>query len=86
MYSFLQDLLKVYALLLVLYTVLVPVQFSATVKQKHPITRLLMAALFSEYVALLFTSVHYGLFALNGLGIPALEALGDVMEIFSQVR
>ena len=75
-----------YLLLLTLYTVLTPVQFSAAVKQKHPITRLLTAALMSQYFALLLTSIHYGLFALNGEGISAFNTLGDVMEIFSQVN
>ena len=55
-------------------------------KQKHPITRLLTAALISEYIGLLFTSIHYGLFAINGEGIQAFNSLGDVMEIFSQVN
>ena len=68
-----------------LYTILTPVQFSAAVKQKHPITRLLTAALISEYVAILFTSIHYGLFALNGEGIWVFNTLGDVIEIFAQV-
>ena len=75
-----------YLLLLTLYTVLTPVQYSAAVKQKHPITRLLTAALVSEYVALLLTSIHYGLFALNGEGILAFNTLGDIMEIFAQVN
>ena len=75
-----------YLLLLALYTILTPVQFSAAVKQKHPITRLLTAALMSEYFALLLTSIHYGLFAINGEGISAFNTLGDVMEIFSQVN
>ena len=75
-----------YLFLLALYTILTPVQFSAAVKQRHPITRLLTAALMSEYFALLLTSIHYGLFALNGEGIPAFNTLGDVMEIFSQVN
>ena len=75
-----------YLLLLVLYTVLTPVQYSAAVKQKHPITRLLTSALLSEYVAILLTSIHYGLFALNGEGIPAFNTLGDIMEIFAQVK
>ena len=73
-------------LLLALYTVLTPVQYSAAVKQKHPITRLLTAALVSEYIAILLTSIHYGLFALNGEGIPAFNTLGDIMEIFAQVK
>ena len=75
-----------YLLLLVLYTVLTPVQYSAAVKQKHPITRLLTSALLSEYVAILLTSIHYGLFAFNGEGIPAFNTLGDIMEIFAQVK
>ena len=79
-------MLKVYLLLLALYTILTPLQFSAAVKQKHPIARLLTAALISEYVAILLTSFHYGLFALNGVGIKAFNALGDVMEIFAQVQ
>ena len=83
---FIQGLLKVYLLLLALYTVLTPVQYSAAIKQKHPITRLLTAALVSEYVAILLTSIHYGLFALNGEGIPAFNTLGDIMEIFAQVN
>ena len=79
-------MLKVYLLLLALYTILTPLQFSAAVKQKHPIARLLTAALISEYVAILLTSFHYGLFAINGVGIKAFNALGDVMEIFAQVK
>ena len=75
-----------YLLLLTLYTVLTPVQYSAAVKQKHPITRLLTAALVSEYVAILLTSIHYGLFALNGEGIFVFNTLGDIMEIFAQVN
>ena len=85
-FLFVQGLLKVYLLLLALYTVLTPVQYSAAIKQKHPITRLLTAALVSEYVAILLTSIHYGLFALNGEGIPAFNTLGDIMEIFAQVK
>ena len=74
-----------YLFLLALYTILTPVQFSAAVKQKHPVTRLLTAALISEYFAILLTSIHYGLFAINGEGILAFNTLGDVLEIFSQV-
>ena len=64
---------------------MVPAQVSAAVKQKHPITRLLTVALFSEYIALIFTSIYYVLFAFNGLGVIGLNVLGDVMEIFAQV-
>jgi hypothetical protein len=85
-YSFnFQDLLEVYLLLLLVYCVLTPLQFYAVTRQKHPITRLLAAALTSQIVALLSISIHFLLFAWNGQGVPGLENFGEIVEIFSTV-
>ena len=72
-------------LLLLVYTILTPLQFYAVTRQKHPITRLLAAALTSQVVALLAISIHFLLFAWNGQGVPGLGNFGEVLEIFSQV-
>lgn len=77
--------MEVYLLLLFAYMVLTPLQIYASLKQQHPITRLLAAALVTQVVALLSISTHFLLFAFNGKGVPGLENFGDVVEIFSQV-
>lgn len=79
-----QDLLEVYILLLIVYTILTPLQFYAVNRQKHPISRLLAAALTVQIIALLSITTHFLLFATNGQGVPGLENFGDVLEIFSQ--
>lgn len=79
-----QDLLEVYLLLLLVYTILTPLQIHAAHTQKHPITRLLAAGLTAQFLALLATSLHFGLFASNGRGVPTLATLGEILEIFSQ--
>jgi Rhodopsin-like GPCR transmembrane domain len=65
--------------------ILTPLQFYAVSRQKHPISRLLAAALTTQVVALLSISTHFLLFAFNGQGVPGLENFGDVVEICSQV-
>lgn len=79
-----QDLLEVYLVLLLVYTVLTPLQLHAAWKQQHPITRLLAADLTVQYVALIFTNLHFGLFAANGQGVEAFAVMGEVLEIISQ--
>lgn len=78
MYSF-------YLVLLLIFTILVPLQTYANTRQRHPITRLLTFGLATEFVALLATNVHHSIFSFNGLGIPWLATIGEIGQIFSQV-
>ena len=80
-----QDLFSLYIALLLMYSLLVPLQIYANSLQKHPITRLLQVGLLSEFVALSATVFHHSLFAWNGKGIALMATFGDIMEIFSQV-
>ena len=83
--SFPQDLFPVYLWLLCIYSVLLPLQFYAHARQRHPVARLLLCALASEFTALLLTNAHHALFATNGVGVPFISTVGDIVEIFSQV-
>ncbi len=67
-----------------MYSVLTPIQIHAAIKQKHPITRLLAAGLVAEFSALAATSLHFGIFAANGIGAPGLSVIGEILEIFSE--
>ena len=80
-----QDLFPVYLWLLCVYSVLLPLQFYAHLRQRHPVARLLLCALASEFAALVLTNAHHALFATNGVGVPFISTLGDIAEIFSQV-
>lgn len=73
-----------YLILVVIYTVMAPLQFSAALRQDHPITRLLTVALCLQFLAVVFTSIHFGVFALNGFGVAPMGYIGDVLEIFAQ--
>jgi hypothetical protein len=78
-----QDLLQVYLGLLLLYTVLMPLQMYASKKQNHAISRLLAAGLTSQFAALFLICIHYSLFAANGAGIAIFAVVGEVLEIIS---
>ena len=53
-------------------------------RQKHPITRLLAAQLGVEFSALVIATVHHTIFSLDGYGVPWLDVMGDILEIFAQ--
>lgn len=79
-----QDVYSFYLVLLLIFTILVPLQTYANTRQRHPITRLLTFGLATEFVALLATNVHHSIFSFNGLGIPWLATIGEIGQIFSQ--
>ncbi|TRY71575.1 hypothetical protein TCAL_11292 [Tigriopus californicus] len=81
-----QDVYSFYLVLLLIYTILVPLQTYANTRQRHPITRLLSFGLTTEFVALLATNVHHSIFSSNGRGIPWLATIGEIGQIFSQVE
>ncbi len=79
-----QDLLQVYVALLIVYTVLTPLQVYAAKIQNHPIASLLAAGLSTQFVALLLINFHFCLFAANGKGVSLFKILGEVLEIISE--
>merc|ERR1712062_635487 len=79
-----QDLLQVYVALLIVYTILTPLQVYAAKIQNHPIARLLAAGLSTQFVALLLINFHFCLFAANGRGVYLFKILGEVLEIISE--
>ena len=79
-----QDLLQVYVALLIVYTILTPLQVYAAKIQNHPIARLLAAGLSTQFVALLLINFHFCLFAANGKGVYLFKILGEVLEIISE--
>ena len=79
-----QDLLPVYVGLLIVYTILTPLQVYAAKIQNHPIAILLAAGLSTQFVALLLINFHFCLFAANGQGVVIFKVLGEVLEIISE--
>ena len=76
-------LFQVYLGLLLLYTILMPLQMYASKKQNHAISRLLAAGLTTQFAALFLICIHYSLFAANGAGIAIFAVVGEVLEIIS---
>ena len=77
-------MLQVYVALLIVYTILTPLQVYAAKIQNHPIARLLAAGLSTQFVALLLINFHFCLFAANGKGVYLFKILGEVLEIISE--
>ena len=76
-------LFQVYLGLLLLYTILMPLQMYASKKQNHAISGLLAAGLTTQFAALFLICIHYSLFAANGAGIAIFAVVGEVLEIIS---
>jgi len=51
----------------------------------HPILWLLSSAVLLELVSIVFIFIHYMTYSGNGIGVPALKTLGDILDICSQV-
>ena len=80
-----QSLFGLYLLLLMIYFVLLLLQIYAHRRQNHPISRFLAAGLAVEAAALTAHNADNAVFAINGVGLPLLGIIGDLVEIFSQV-
>ncbi|XP_055373017.1 uncharacterized protein LOC129606628 [Condylostylus longicornis] len=79
-----QNLLEMYMIFLLVYIILVPMQIYAVRLQKHPVTKLFTISLISEFVSLAFITTHYINFAINGIGEPDFQTVGDILDIFSR--
>ncbi|KAL5286427.1 hypothetical protein ACFFRR_007824 [Megaselia abdita] len=79
-----QNLLEMYLIFLLVYIVLVPIQIYAVRLQKHPVTKLFTISLVAEFVSLIFETVHFGYYAVNGIGDTDFETAGDILDIFSR--
>ena len=77
-------MLQVYVLLLIVYTILTPLQVYAAKIQNHPIASLLATGLSTQFVALLLINFHFCLFAANGQGVYVFKTIGEVLEIISE--
>ena len=77
-------MLQVYLVLAFIYLIITPLQAYASVRQDHPICRLLASGLVFQLAALLCLLLHYSLFAANGTGVFPLALIGQVLEIVSQ--
>ena len=81
-----QNILEMYLTFLLVYLVLVPMQIYAVRLQKHPVTKLFTISLISEFVSLGFITTHFIHFAINGIGEPDFQNIGDILDIFSRVN
>lgn len=79
-----QDLFQVYVFLLLVYTILTPLQLYAVKKQEHPISRLLACGLITQFMALLCICCHYTLLAFTGNPLHSLAVFGELLEIISE--
>lgn len=79
-----QNLLEMYLIFMLVYIVLLPMQFYAVRLQKHPVTKLFTLSLLSEFVSLALITVHLIRYAANGVGEPKMQAAGDVLDILSR--
>ena len=61
-----QDLYQVYLVVMLIYTILTPLQIHAAIKQEHPITKMLAGGLIAQFVALLCINIHFTLVAFTG--------------------
>lgn len=74
-----------YLIFLIIYLILVPMQFYAVRVQQHPVTKLFTASLCIEFVSLWLILIHMFRYAINGVGNESIKTMGDIFDIFSRV-
>ncbi|KAB7501553.1 Integral membrane protein [Armadillidium nasatum] len=80
-----QDTVEIYVFCLLYYgCILIPLQLYAVFKQVHPITRLFTATLLAQLAGLILDSLHLLIFSYNGVGVNALNIMGDLFNIVAQ--
>ncbi|XP_074659967.1 integral membrane protein GPR180-like [Tubulanus polymorphus] len=78
------NIVEIYAVFGIVYTVLVPVQYYALKKLKHALTRLLTISVVMEYAGILLNFIHYFVFAFNGVGFEVGKILGNFIDTCAQ--
>ncbi|CAB3373975.1 Hypothetical predicted protein [Cloeon dipterum] len=79
-----QNTLEISFLFLLIYVILVPLQIHAVMHQKHPVTRLFLASVMLEMVAMLLEVVHGAKYAVDGVGVTDVAVAGDILDILSR--
>lgn len=79
-----QDVVEIYAIFSVLYTVILPFWIYAYQKQIHPITKLLTVCICTEYAGVVMNVFHVLIYSFNGVGAEWLKVLGNVFGIFAE--
>lgn len=78
------DVVEIYALFTVLYTITLPVWIYAYRKQVHPITKLLTVCISTEYAGVVFNFLHVFIFSFNGVGASWLKVIGNLLGTFAE--
>ncbi|KAL1124209.1 hypothetical protein AAG570_001979 [Ranatra chinensis] len=79
-----QNTLELYLVFFVIYSVLVPWQLYAVVRQHHPVTRLFTASLLLEFLGLTLSLLNAVVFTMDGVGYPNVAVAGDILDILSR--
>ncbi|XP_046399873.1 transmembrane protein 145-like isoform X1 [Ischnura elegans] len=79
-----QNTLEISLVFLVVYLGLAPLQFFASLRQQHPVTRLFAVSLALELSSLLLSTIHLTKFAFDGVGLSSLALAGDILDILSR--
>lgn len=61
-------------------------QVHAVLHQKHPVTRLFLASVVLEMIAMLFEVIHGAKYAVDGVGVTDVAVAGDILDILSRVK
>ncbi|KAF4523813.1 hypothetical protein B566_EDAN008048 [Ephemera danica] len=81
-----QNTLEISLLFLLCYVILVPLQVYAVLRQRHPVTRLFLASLILEMVAMFLEVLQGAKFAIDGVGMSRVEVAGDILDILSRTE
>ncbi|XP_046399874.1 uncharacterized protein LOC124166393 isoform X2 [Ischnura elegans] len=81
-----QNTLEISLVFLVVYLGLAPLQFFASLRQQHPVTRLFAVSLALELSSLLLSTIHLTKFAFDGVGLSSLALAGDILDILSRTE
>jgi hypothetical protein len=80
----LHDVVEIYLTFFIIYTILLPIQVYAFIKQKHVMTRLLTGCMICEYIGIIANFIHFFKFAFDGQGVEPLRIGGTFIDMISQ--
>ncbi|CAH1791741.1 unnamed protein product [Owenia fusiformis] len=80
----LHDVVEIYAIFLVAFIIIVPIQLYALRRQRHNLMRLLTACIILEFIGIVLNFIHFFKFAFDGEGSNLMKLAGNFIDMFAE--
>ena len=78
------DVVEIYLIFVVLYTITLPIWIYAYRQQIHPLTKMLTVCISTEFAGIVLNLLHVFIFSFNGVGAEWLKVIGNLLGTFAE--